>query len=233
MDTPSFNQRVEINFSQGRAGLSLIEIMIAISVLAVALIAVLGHQYTLDNLRAHSLTRSLLTVAVNNLVNLVDGSNWDELGRIERPWSLSRLQAGGATNPSLQLADLVGVGVVSPEIGHFTGGRQADDAAGNLRFYLEYYRATANLDSSLNPVTTQPGLLDTQQTSPSGFQSAFASTAATCRIVPVPTLGLVDASQITAGNPVMVRLAVTEVQPATGTERQVYETFLGAQTAPQ
>ena len=233
MDTPYLNQRVVITHQFCCKGLSLIEVMIAISILAVALVAVLGHQYTLDNLRAHSLTRALQTVAVNNLVNLVDGSNWDELGRIERPWSLSRLQAGGTTNPSLQLADLVGAGVVSPETGHFTGGRQANEANGNLRFYLEYYRATANLDSSLNPVATQPGLLDTQQTSTGGFQTAFASMAATCRIVPDPNLGLVDATQITAGNPVMVRLAVTEVQPSTGTQRQVYETFLGAQTAPQ
>ena len=232
--TSSADSRYVVRSSgmQARAGLSLIEVMIAVTVLTVTLLSIIGHQYTLNNLRAQSLTRAMQAVAVNNLVNLVDGSNWDELGRAERPWSLSRLQAGGSTNPPLQLADLVGFGIVSVETGHFKGGTQIDPASGNLRFFLEYYRSTANLDSSLNPIPTQPGLLDTQQTSPGGFRSAFASTAAACRIVPDPSLGLVDGTQITAGNPVLVRLAVTAVEPDTGTQRQVYETFLGAQTAP-
>ena len=213
--------------------MSLIEVMIAISVMAVALLVILGHQATLNNLRAHSLSRSLQTVAVNNLVNLVDGSNWDELGRAERPWSLSRLQAGGSTNPPLQISDLVGAGMIASETGHFSGAQAADSASGNLRFYFEYYRATANLDSAYVAIPTQPGLLDAQQTSTNGFRSAFTTNAATCRIVPNPTLGLVDATQITAGNPVLIRLAVSEVEPVSGTQRQIYETFLGAQTAPQ
>jgi prepilin-type N-terminal cleavage/methylation domain-containing protein len=232
MATPCLNQHVENQNAIFRQGLSLIEVMIAVTVLTVTLLSIIGHQYTLNNLRSQSLKRALRTVAVNNLVNLVDGSNWDELGRAERPWSMSRLQAGGSTNSPFQLTDLVGLGIVSVETGHFKGGTPVDPASGDLRFYVEYYRSTANTDSSLNPIPTQPGLLDAQQTSPSGFRSAFASTAAACRILPNPNLGLVDGTQITAGNPVLVRLAVTEVDPDTGTQRQVYESFLGVQTAP-
>lgn len=235
MHTSSPDEHVENRFQPVLVsrGMSLIEVMIAMSILAVALLVVIGHQATLNHLRAHSLERSLQTVAVNNLVNLVDGSNWDELGRAERPWSLSRLQAGGTTNPPMQIADLVGAGVIASETGYLSGSRAVDSASGNLRIYFEYYRATANLDAANAAVLTQPGLLDAQQTSSNGFHTAFASNAIACRIVPNASLGLVDAAQITAGNPVLVRLAVSEVEPVTNAQRQIYETFLGAQTAPQ
>lgn len=232
MDTPSPQQSVEIRLARQYAGMSLIEVMIALSVFAVAIVVILGHNITLDNLRANSLSRALQTVAVNNVVNLLDGSNWDELGRTQRPWSLSRLQSGVATNPPLTLADLVGEGVVSRETGHFAGAKAADASKGDLNFYVEYYRATANLDPSLVAMPSQPGLLDAQQTSGQGFKAAFASTAAACRIVPDPNLGLVDATQLTAGNPVMIRLVVGD-GPTGPTQRQVYETFIGTQTAPQ
>ena len=215
-----------------KSGMSLIEVMIALSIFSMAILAIMGHQYTLDNLRANSLARALQAIAVNNVVNLVDGTNYDELGRTQRPWSFSRLQSGGTTNPPMTLNDLVTVGVLSSETGYFSGGRAADASVGNLRFYLEYYRATASLDSSLAPISSQPGVMDIQQTSPAAFKTAFNALATSTRIVPDVSLGLVDATQITPGNPVMVRLAVTEVQLGGG-ERQVFETFLGAQTAPQ
>ncbi len=211
----------------------MIEVMIALGVMAVGLSAVLSHQFTLDNLRATSLSRALQTIAVNNLVNLADGTNWDELGRAQRPWSLSRVQGADNTNQPLSLDNLVTYGLVGKETGHLHGGEAVDRSIGTYRFYLEYYRSTANLDSARAPLTDQPGLLDAPVGSSAAFKTSFTANAASCRIVPDPTLGLADPTKLTQGNPVLMRIAVARVDPLTNAERTTYETFLGSQTAPQ
>ena len=214
-------------------GLTLMEVMIALAVLAIGLLTLFAHQYTLSELRASSLSRALQTVSTNNLVNLCEGTNWDELGRSERPWSLSRIQGlGGATNPPLSVQDLSGAGV----LGSVNGALQAtvgESGTAQLRYYVEYYRATANLDPAYAPVSGQPGLLDAQYASAGAFKTAFAASATACRIVPAPTTGLVDATLLTPGNPALIRVVVARFDPATASERTVYEAFVGAQTKPQ
>ncbi len=219
---------------RGRTGSTLIELMIASAVFAVALLSVFGYQFTVDSLRTSNLSRVMQTVAINNMVNLIDGTNWDELGRTQRPWSLSRIRGGGSgTFPALTLSDLLGMNLVSSETGMFAGSKSTDASIGVLRFYVEYYRSTSNLDAAFNSIGSQPGLLDTPATSMGNFATGFAANAAACRIVPSPTVGLSDSTVLTPGNPILVRLVAVNVDPAVGQERVLAETFLGSGTAPQ
>jgi len=212
----------------------LIEVMVSISILTVALAAVFSYQFTLNSQRESSLSRAMRTITINNLVNLVDGTNWDELGRSQRPWSMSRVRGGGVgTLPPLTLSDLLGMGVISSETGMFNGNRSADAGLGFLRFYVEYYRSTSNMDAALNPISSQPGLMDAQHASTVDFKSDFTTRAADCRIVPDPLTGLADTTLVTPGNPILVRLIAVNVDPASNSEQVIGDTFLGTSTAPQ
>ncbi len=216
-----------------KTGATLIEVMIAMAVMAIAVSAIFSSLFTIDSLRTSSLARAMQTIAINNMVNLIEGTNWDELGRAQRPWSLSRIMGGGSqTLPPLTLSDFLGLNLVASEHGLFIGAKAADASTGYLRFYIEYYRSTANLDAAYNSIASQPGLIDTPSSSPAGFAQNFAANAATCRIVPDPIIGFLDSTLLTPGNPLMVRLVVVNVDPADSSQRVLQDNFLGVGTAP-
>ncbi len=204
----------------------MVEIMLALSVFAVAVLGVISYQQTINQVRQGSMSKLIRAIAINNVASLVEGTAPDELARDwtgnptyapERRWSLSRIQN---VDTPLTTADLVTYGIISQtELGAIKLG-------GDVRVYLEYYRSTANLDSNSNPINSQPGILDVSRTTPTAFMTEIQTNPTLYRVVPDTsctnaTGGLLDPAKISTGNPVMIRLVVQE-----GT-RVIHESFLG------
>lgn len=190
----------------------MIEVMIAFAVLTIGVLSSMSFIGTLTSVANSSLARETRTITSANLVNLLSGTNWDEIARnlANRAWGLPRFTDGGGS-PGMTIADLVTMGVVHPESGHLEGDvtSGSDSALTNLRFFVEFYRAIPNQDSNQAPIASQPGLWQTQSASSSVTSVAPPTTAAS--IVPAPALGLADSTQLTQGNPVVVRVLLRDL----------------------
>lgn len=213
--------------------MSLIEVIVAISILAVVFAGVLSFQFTLGEQRTDSLARITRAIAYSNIGQLVEGTPWDELATTtsggQREWSLPRLTSG-ASNAPLRLADLRSLGIVSRSTGALMGSQASGTAVDNLTIYLEYFRSTANIVNGV-ALTTQPGLLDVQRAAPSEFKTELATNRANYLLAPTETLGFKDPNLLTAGNPILVRMVVKD--GTSSLSRTIAENWFSAATSSE
>lgn len=83
-----------------RRGLSFIEVVISIAILATAIAALVGNVFTLN--LSHRSNQEVATVnqVVGALAERIQGVNWDKVGANEAPWTWSRLAPTVASAPS-------------------------------------------------------------------------------------------------------------------------------------
>jgi hypothetical protein len=188
----------------------MVEVMIAMTVLAIGMFAVMDNWARLSSVRGESEDISRVNQVMDALQNRILASLGEDLGKnqsaadgIRLPWSLPSDSAAWAADNTVGLnaQDLIDLKVVGQDAG-----------PGNLEnfvIFMEYYRAVP-----LDPAT-QPGLLQ-YGTSSETFRAALAdpTVRAGCQLTVDPESGLggllaLDASNASAigqFDPVIIRI---------------------------
>lgn len=151
------------------SGMSLLEVMIAMSVLAVGLLASISGFATLDKSRRMAKDSVVATALVNAIADRFQGVRYDVIGSATNaPWSLER------TEPGTSVAAPLNQPLVDDSNSlHFStnGGTPAtrglqtlgvyptSTGLENLCIYVEYYRGTMSLKDDGAPDPAKPGLM--------------------------------------------------------------------------
>jgi prepilin-type N-terminal cleavage/methylation domain-containing protein len=159
-----------------RRGFSLIEVMIALTVLAIALTAILGNYLTLNQTRTDTNDRGAVAEIGRSILDRLIACDMRALGLatatsggVAQPWSVPRYEGDTAPNPGPMRLDgpaadnPVDLGLLPSKV-----------TIPNLAIYIEYYRGLERI----SPVdgTTQPGVMDDPGlTSRETFEQLFQS----------------------------------------------------------
>lgn len=213
-----------------RYGLTLIEIMIALTIFAVGVLAVMNFQMTVSAERSATMGRVMRSITYSNVANLIEGTPWDELGTTTsgglRDWSLPRLDSNSGTG-ALTVANLKSMRIVSNETGGLFGIQGTDGT--DMAIAVEYYRSISNLDANGVAVPGESGLFDNAYADSNAFKTAFAGSGASMRLTPSPSTGF-NGGLVTLGNPIIVRIVVRK-REWNGTFTPISESWSGAATA--
>jgi len=158
-----------------RNGFSIIEVMIAITVLAVALAAILNNYQVLDSARRDTAARGAVSEIARAILDRVVASDVRALGTanptaavVPQPWSLARVEDLPAVRPPLSIQaanpndDLVVQGLLPANV-----------IVPNLRVYIEYYRGDDVIDAQTGTVIAQGAIDDTAFDAVGKFRDAF------------------------------------------------------------
>lgn len=158
------------------AGMSLMEVIIAIAILSVTLSGVIGLIGNQSVNMQQADYRRLASEVAQSLSQRIRTSRWDWLGTDRLPWSYGRY-VGGAGHPAMRYNaiahglsasdDLVATGVVPPDV-----------QIRNLHVWVEWYRAVDATDDSGNAIPGEDGLFDEGETSSAAFRTATRVTPA-------------------------------------------------------
>jgi prepilin-type N-terminal cleavage/methylation domain-containing protein len=130
-----------------RSGFSLIEVLLALTVLAVGIFTCMGTIASMAQARNLARESSTLEGILSELTERIHGCRWEALGTSQLRWSLPRHNAAaGAVNPPLTENDLLELGILSKPVGFR-----------NLRIYFEYFRA---MKRSVPGSAVQNGMMD-------------------------------------------------------------------------
>ena len=139
-------------------GISLIETMVAVSLLGVALTCTIGVLTNVNKLQDSTLANEVSSITVSNITNLYASASIAEIIAWEA--SGNRRLAGTDDIAKSTVTDLVNRQLLSSETGHLQGN-DAEQLA-RMRFTVGYYRAIANEDQSGAVDTNKPGLWGAQ-----------------------------------------------------------------------
>lgn len=180
-----------------RSGLSLVEVMCAIVVISVALLAALGQMQIVNTSSDIASQHARIQEVAHSLLDRIVGSDPAKLGGPEIPWSTPRYEdTVTGNNPPLDESnganDLQTLGVIQQKSG-----------LPNLKIYVEYYRGLEEPSGA----TTVPGVMDTVFTDAHDFSVKFQNLTFRTdrRLKTAPPI----ISQVAAENPVVIRLIIT------------------------
>lgn len=155
------------------SGFSLIEVMIALAILAVAISGVMGHFVTVDRARDFSEQQSRGQSIAQAILNRISGENLQYLGdsaNARAGWSKARYK-DLADTPLTDNGTAVGSNSLQ-EVGKEILG--APSRLANLKVYIEYYRGQQSVDPSTGSAALLPGVMDdVSNTSVAAFQANF------------------------------------------------------------
>jgi prepilin-type N-terminal cleavage/methylation domain-containing protein len=190
----------------GRRGLSLVEVMIAMSLLGVAMATTIGVLGDVSRLQESTLAREVTTITTCNLTNLYATASVSEINA----WNASsarRLASTDDLSPST-VQDLISRQIISAEIGHLQGPETV--ALDRLRFTVGFYRTIANTDASGIVNTSRPGLWSAQDAESTRTQINSLDTAEQRAQFLITDLD--DDDQLTEGNPVTILVQVVDFE---------------------
>lgn len=190
-------------------GISLIETMVAVSLLGVALTCTIGVLTNVIKLQDSTLANEVSSITVTNITNLYASASiaeiiaWDAAG--------NRRLAGTDDIAKSTVTDLVNRQLLSSETGHLQGSDA--EQLSRMRFTVGYYRAISNEDQSGAVDTNKPGLWGAQAI---GSLLALTESLKTkddrerYRIT-----DLNDTTQLSEGNPIALMVQVVDVNGET------------------
>lgn len=189
---------------------TLLEVLMSLTILAVGILAVLGHIATLHSVREAAERSTAVENFANEMMERIVGGRWEILGTTDAPWTLARpyyLPPAGSNPPMsddatiapLPVNNLITMGITRSGVG-----------LRNLRVYVDYYRAVADLDDAKVAIPGREGLMDgdlNTYTSLTQVNAIWRNEAAlnVYRLDPLvnPT------NQVQALHPVLIRITMT------------------------
>lgn len=209
------------------AGLTIIEVMVAVGVLVGALMLTVGQMANVMSLQRQTNEHAGISRVLKSLAELVTVTDPTRFGTVDAPWSIARYQ-DGTGSPPLTAADLVAMELAPREMINT-----------DLRIFFEYYRMIDFTNPTTGVVST--GMLN----DPDLSQQQFANLAYVqaqnplAGIKPQFRLTNWNPADTSAGNspfasggvlapthPVVIRILATwDRAPGTGTPRQFRELF--------
>ena len=179
-----------------RAGMSLVEVMCAMVVISVALLAAIGQMQIVNTSSDIANQHARIQEVAHSLLDRIVGSDPANLGGAAIPWSQPRYEdTVTGNNPPLDESggadDLKVLGVI-----------QQSSGLPSLKIYVEYYRG---LEEPLG-ATTVPGVMDTAFIDAHDFTVKFQDLTFRTdrRLSTTPPI----ISQVVAENPVVIRLII-------------------------
>lgn len=155
------------NAQASRGGLTLIETMIGLAVVATGLMVAFGHIAVLRNAQDSTEARQLRTIAVRNIANLYAGAGVDEISAWHAPGSNQGMPQLD-DNAYATVENLVSRNMLASSSG-FIDDTQGALQARHLRFGIGFYRILDNQDApgqgfwgaqSSSSLQTSVGVLD-------------------------------------------------------------------------
>ena len=214
---------------------TMLEVMIAITIMATALLAVFGHITNIRNLQYHTLAKELGAIAAANIANLYastaarDIQDWQTAPSPVGPW-IGDLD--GPVGSWSTIEDLVRLRLLPPQNG-FLEHDATQVAPYEVRFAVGMYRVLDNTDSAGLPITTQPGLWPPG----TGMETVVARlhnptlSLEDNRVLRAPSKIVTPLSEITPGNPVGVFVTVWQVdRGGVGNPRMIHSHFTSFST---
>jgi type II secretory pathway pseudopilin PulG len=192
-----------------RWSFTIVETLVAMSVVAVGLMAVLSSIFTLDAARKSTVEDMRLNALMRTLVDRVQGAQWTDLGTTRLPWSRARLfedhSARNGDDLPMTQADLLSYGLLTQPI-------LSDGSTSTLKVYFEYYRAVAHKDASGERLPGQEGLAEQAAvTSVAAARGMLRSANNRARYRLNPTsdgLGIADPLLLGNDDPVLIRIVI-------------------------
>jgi prepilin-type N-terminal cleavage/methylation domain-containing protein len=167
--------------SPNTAGFTLIEVVIALTVLVGALMLTVGQHANVATMQRRTQETAAVDRIIQSLVNRVNSVTWSHMATTRAPWSIARYETLDATNSfHVMIGTNESVGrdpmtfnVTNPANDQFDdlvqlGLTSSLDGPHDLRIYLEYWRAMDYIDPTGVP---QDGLLDEDVDSGSDFRA--------------------------------------------------------------
>lgn len=167
-------------------GMSLLEVMLAMSILAVGLLAAISQFSILRGTRQMASDNTIAANVANAIAERLIGMRSELIGTSSAPWSAARTEPNtGDANPTLPLIDdtdgpgFLPDGPDDPVTGRSARGLQTlglyPQATGlaNLRVYIEYYRAVNAIRDDGTADPTRPGLMDEEDYTYTGGTADF------------------------------------------------------------
>ncbi len=189
---------------QSRSGFSLIEVMIALSVLVGALLVTVGNMVNVTNLQKQNAELTSMSRVQQSVTDRINATDPLDLGTVDAPWSIARYENGAGyspaitSSPPMTSADLVSMGVAP-------AGFNLKD----LKVYFEYWRMIDFTDPDTGVI--QPGVLNDSQLTAQAFKTFMYKDASK------PAEGLKDGfhpmNTSTNNSPFSVRKAVDVTHP--------------------
>jgi len=181
-----------------RAGLSLVEVMCAMVVISVALLAAIGQMQIVNTSSDIANQHARVQEVAHSLLDRIVGCDPAKLGGAEIPWSIPCYE--DIVSPgTLPLDEGADVTRNIKDLGVIQQGSGLD----NLKIYVEYYRG---LEEPLG-ATTVPGVMDTAFIDANDFRTKFQDPTFRSDRRLNPNLPIIP--QVVAENPVVIRLIIT------------------------
>lgn len=145
--------------------MSLIEVMLALSVLTIGIFASMSHFATLSNMRRMASEANTARAIVSALAERFQGSRWDMIGTDNAYWSLPRLEPGAVAASAIANEPLMDDAFVPTSERDERGLQrlgllQTASGLTDLRVYVEFYRALTSRNEDGEVDATKPGVMD-------------------------------------------------------------------------
>jgi hypothetical protein len=213
-----------------RRGTSLLEVMLAVSIMATALLAAFGHIANVRNLQDSTLAKELSAIAASNIAALCAGSSSEEIST----WTSSGNWIGDVDDRATwsTTQDLIGLGLLPPQnlMEH-----SRTESPFQLFFAVGMYRVLPNTSNG-SIIASEPGFwplgtgMETQVTAFHDPSQSFADNVTRRR----PSKVTDPKNQVTPGNPVAVFVTVWKVyRDDPGGEPQLVHSHLSSFATPQ
>ena len=180
-----------------RAGLSLVEIMCAMVVISVALLAAIGQMQIVNTSSDIASQHARIQEVAHSLLDRIVGSDPAKLGGTEIPWSIPCYE--DVVSPGTAPLD---EGTVLPRNLQNLQVIQQKSGLPKLKIYVEYYRGLQEPSG----LSTVPGVMDTAFADANDFRVKFQN--ATFRLNRRLNPNLPIITQVVAENPVVIRLII-------------------------
>jgi hypothetical protein len=186
-----------------RQAFTIMEVMIAFSVLAIGLIAVTGAIHSMDSARRMAPEQAVAQRVLSAMVDRFQGARWEVIG--DQPWSRPRFKdATNIGHPPLTedaaVADdnLIASGILQRKQGI------------DLKVYVEFYRAVAAKTEDGVVIADKPGVMQGEDplvtyAKPDDFSAIFRSPTLRAKYKLDPSLGAPTA-QVGEDDPIVIRL---------------------------
>lgn len=182
-----------------RVGMSLVEVMCALSVITVALLAALGQMQVVNSTADNAADHARIQEIGHSLLDRIVGADPMKLATNELAWSLPRYEdvVVGNNPPLTQTTAIAQDNIITQQLSQQGVGLR------NLAIYVEYYRGL----EEPNGAGTVPGVMDGTYANSGDFTTQFraATYRAARRLDPAQTV----MTQVVAENPVVIRLIMT------------------------
>ena len=187
------------------SGLTIIEVMISMAVLAVGISAILSHMFTLKSVRDASRDAAIIENLVNEMVERFTGARWEVLGTPAVGWSIHRPYSVSAIgNPLTDLNDGSANSLVTMGILRQSTGMK------NLKVYVDYYRGMTEYDSAGLPIAGKLGLMDGEGTTFNNLSDLKSIWFNESALAPyLLDASQVPTSQVPVDRPLVIRIVIS------------------------